>query len=174
MPIWQPLSGQDNKGSIYAHTHSDALWKEFWARVASLPSLRELRLSLDLGRFTGSVVGGGAVVVSGQRLPLSLGEPWLLPLLNVRGLDVFELAVTARCDPAARGVIEGELCRDAGVLRDQLRAVMCSRRGVGLEQVKGLDFGVAGGRLEEVFEEIMRCEGMAGVRRGPRLAITAA
>lgn len=170
MPIWQPLSGQDNKGSIYAHTHSDALWKEFWARVASLPSLKELRLSLDLGRFTGSVVGGGAVVVSGQRLPLTLTEPWLLPLLNVRGLDVFELAVTARCDAAAKGVIEGDLCRDAGVLRDQLRAVMCSRRGVRLDQVKGVELG--GEWLEEVFEEVMREQGCG--RRGPRLAITAA
>lgn len=170
MPVWQPLSGQDNKGSIYAHTHSDALWKEFWARVASLPSLKELRLSLDLGRFTGSVVGGGAVVVSGQRLPLVLTEPWLLPLLNVRGLDAFDLAVTARCDAAAKGVIEGDLCRDAGVLRDQLRAVMCSGHGVRLDQVKGLDFG--GEWLEDVFEEVMRGEGCG--RQGPRLAITAA
>lgn len=112
------------------------------------------------------------MVVSGQRLPLSLTEPWLLPLLNVRGLDVFELAVTARCDAAARGVIEAELCRDAAVLRDQLRAVMCSRHGVKLEQIKGLDFGDA--RLEEVFEEVMRDEGLGGGRRGPRLAITAA
>lgn len=123
MPVWQPLTGQDHKGSIYAHTHSDALWKEFWARVASLPGLRELRLSLDLGRFTGTVTGGGTVVVAGQRLPLVLAEPWLVPLLNVRGLEEFELAVTARCDSAAREVIEPDLCRDAAVLRDQLRKI---------------------------------------------------
>ncbi|KAJ5160540.1 uncharacterized protein N7482_007544 [Penicillium canariense] len=170
MPVWTPLTGQDHKGSIYAHTHSDVLWLQFWAAVASLPALRALKLSIDLGRFTGTVTGGGAVLVAGQRIPLVLKEPWLLPLLNVRGLEEFELAVTARCDVAARGVIEGDLCRDAGVLRDQLRAVMCSRRGVPLGALKELGLDVDGvwlRALEELGEE-------SPVRRaGPRLAIMA-
>lgn len=171
MPVWTPLSGQDHKGSIYAHTHSDALWKELWARVASLPSLKELRVSLDLGRFTGAFAGGGPVVLSGNRLPLVLGEPWLWPLLNVRGLAEFELAVTAKCDAASRGVIENGLCRDVGVLRDQLRAIMCADVGVGIGMVKGLDWGVDESMLE-VFEELMS-HGMAG-NAGRRLAIAAA
>lgn len=171
MPVWQPLTGQDHPGSIYAHTHSDALWMQFWATVASLPALRELRLSIDLGRFTGTITGGGAVVVAGQRLPLVLAEPWLLPLLNVRGLTEFELAVTARCDTAAKGVIEGDLCRDAAVLRDQLRAVMCSPVGTELAEIKELGWN-QGELLRELFEEL-RDE--SPVRRsGPRLAITAA
>ncbi|KAJ5587884.1 uncharacterized protein N7459_003649 [Penicillium hispanicum] len=166
MPIWQPLTGQDHKGSIYAHTHSDALWTQFWACVAVLPALRELRLSIDLGRFTGTMHGGGAVVVAGQRLPLVLAEPWLLPLLHVRGLCDFELAVTARCDPAAKGVIEGDLCRDAGVLRDQLRAVMCAPVGTLLEDIKelGLD-GLC--TLEALRDE-------SSARNARPLAITAA
>ena len=139
MPVWEPLAGLDHTGSIYAHTHSDALWISFWARVAELDGLKELRLSVDLGRFTGTVTGGGAVVVAGQKLPLVLKERWLLPLLEVRGLTAFELAVTARCDEAAKGVIESGLVRDAVVLRDQLRAVMCSGVGVGLGDVEGLE-----------------------------------
>ncbi|KAJ5684755.1 uncharacterized protein N7477_001100 [Penicillium maclennaniae] len=127
MPVWEPLAGLDHKGSIYAHTHSDALWTAFWARVAGLDGLKELGLSVDLGRFTGT------------KLPLVLKERWLLPLLNVRGLTVFELAVTARCDEAAKGVIESGLVRDAAVLRDQLRAVMCSDVGVNLADVEGLE-----------------------------------
>lgn len=166
MPVWQPLAGLDHKGSIYAHTHSDALWTQFWARVASLPALAELKLSIDLGRFTGTVTGGGAVVVAGQRLPLVLKERWLLPLLNVRGLKEFELAVTARCDEAAKGVIEGGLVRDAAVLRDQLRAVMCSEVGMGLGDVEGLEVD-----LEMVCEELMEERGAMG-KKG-RLMITA-
>ena len=167
MPVWQPLSGQDHKESIFAHTHSDALWAQFWSRVASLPALQELRLSIDLGRFTGTSIGGGAVLIAGQKLPLILTEPWLLPLLNVRGLREFELAVTARCDTAAKGAIEGDLCRDAGVLRDQLRAVMCSPAGTPLNRIKELglmDFDP----LDILAEED------SGTRKGPRLAITAA
>lgn len=138
MPVWQPLSGQDHPASIYAHTHSDALWTQFWAAVAALPALRELRLSLDLGRFTGTITGGAAVVIAGQRLPLALAEPWLFPLLHVRGLRHFDLAVTARCDPAAKDVIEGDLCRDVVHLRDHLRAVLCSPRGMPIPEMKGL------------------------------------
>ncbi|CAI7674856.1 unnamed protein product [Penicillium manginii] len=33
MPVWTPLSGQEHKGSIYAHTHSDELWGTFWVEV---------------------------------------------------------------------------------------------------------------------------------------------
>ncbi|KAJ5714260.1 uncharacterized protein N7483_011441 [Penicillium malachiteum] len=154
MPVWQPLSGQDHKGSIYAHTHSDALWTEFWAVVSGMTGLRELGLSIDLGRFTGTRGGGGVVVVAGQRIPLILTEAWVLPLLSVRGLDAFEMAVTARCDPVVKGVIEGELVRDAGILRDQLRMIMCSKMGVELGEMElGLkDFKLACA-LEALREE---------------------
>ncbi|KAJ5086332.1 hypothetical protein NUU61_007639 [Penicillium alfredii] len=167
MPVWQPMAGQDHKGSIYAHTHSDALWARFWACLAALPALQELRLSLDLGRFTGTVAGGGAVVVAGQRLPLHLQDPWLFPLLNVRGLRHFDLAVTARCDLPAKDVIEPDLCRDAALLRDHLRAVMCTPRGSPVPELKGL-----------VLPELCVLEDLrsqsAPPRKGPRLAITAA
>ncbi|KAJ5811844.1 hypothetical protein N7474_008145 [Penicillium riverlandense] len=165
-PVWKPLAGQCHARSIYAHTHSDALWMQFWARVASLPNLRELRLSLDLGRFTGTISGGGAVVVAGQRLPLALAEPWLVPLLSVRGLQQFDLAVTARCDPAAKGLIEPDLCRDAVDLRDQLRAVLCSKPGQAVPLVKGL------GVPEICAMDDLRTQTPRRAR--PRLAITAA
>lgn len=166
-PMWQPLTGKDHTSSIYAHTHSDALWTQFWALVSSLPSLQSLYVSFDLGRFTGAITGGGTVVVAGQRLPLVLAESWLLPLLNVRGLKEFELAVTARCDSAAKGVIEGDLVRDAGVLKDQLKAVMCSPSSVPLEEIKELGLTNVSCALEA-----LRCEPVR--RGGPRLAITAA
>ncbi|KAJ5935908.1 hypothetical protein N7454_005206 [Penicillium verhagenii] len=161
MPVWQPLSGQDHKGSIYGHTHSDALWIEFWDVVAKLPGLVELGLSIDLGRFAGTTVAGNGngngnevVVVAGgqQRIPLVITEPWLLPLLRVRGLKGFELAVTARCDSAARGALEGDLVRDAGLLRDQLRLVMCSEVGVPLEEIGGLGLKDYAGALEALKE----------------------
>ncbi|KAJ5563894.1 hypothetical protein N7513_000136 [Penicillium frequentans] len=158
MPVWQPLSGQDHKGSIYAHTHSDALWIQFWDIVAQLPNLSELKLSIDLGRFTGMVSGGGVVVVAGgqQRIPLILTEPWLLPLLKVRGLKGFEMAVTARCDSAAKGVLEGDLVRDAALLRDQLRCVMCSPVGLPLEEIEGLGLKDFAGALEALREVPVR------------------
>ncbi|KAJ5741901.1 hypothetical protein N7533_011310 [Penicillium manginii] len=60
MPVWTPLSGQEHKGSIYAHTHSDELWVRFWDCIArELSGLRCLKLSIDLGRFSGTMVGGG-------------------------------------------------------------------------------------------------------------------
>lgn len=137
MPVWEPLAGEESKGSVYAFTHSDELWKGFWGRVAGL-ELVELRLSVDLGRFTGSVVGGGPVIVAGRMLKLGAEEKWLEPLLGVRGLGDFDLAVTVRCDEVARGIVEGGLVRDVAVLRDLLRGVMCeSRDGVGLREGDG-------------------------------------
>ncbi|KAJ5281900.1 hypothetical protein N7478_007272 [Penicillium angulare] len=176
MPVWQPFTGKDHKGSIYAHTHSDALWSEFWSVVSSMRGLRELQLSIDLGRFTGTQIGGGPVIVAGQRIPLVLSEGWLLPLLNVRGLKGFELAVTARCDAAAKGVIEEELVRDAVVLRDQLRAVMCSPVGMSIGGILGLGLKEWACALEALRE---RGEGeelllQQSRRNGARLAITAA
>jgi hypothetical protein len=179
-PIWTPLSGQDHKNSIYAHTHSDTLWLQFWARVASLPSLREIKLSIDLGSFTGTVTPSGGVVLggSGVRLPLGVGELWTVPLLGVRGLRVFEMAVTARCDVVARGVLEESVCGGAGMLRDWLRGVMCSGGGVRLESILGDGEGMDRGRLR-VLEEWMRREeekekDVIGRRSGQRLAIMAA
>ncbi|KAJ5186564.1 hypothetical protein N7449_011328 [Penicillium cf. viridicatum] len=85
MPIWVPMAGLDHKGSIYAHTHSDALWARFWDVVASLEGLRVLGLSLDLGRFTSVVGNTGEAVVSGQRIPFGIEEGWVKPILGVRG-----------------------------------------------------------------------------------------
>ncbi|KAJ5494703.1 hypothetical protein N7463_010790 [Penicillium fimorum] len=124
MPIWVPMAGLDHKGSIYAHTHSDELWVRFWEVVASLEGLRVLGLSLDLGRFTSVVGSTGEAVVSGQRIPFGIEEGWVKPILRVRGLKEFDLAVTARCDLLAKGVVEGELVRDVGLLREQLRGML--------------------------------------------------
>ncbi|OQE14300.1 hypothetical protein PENFLA_c039G09193 [Penicillium flavigenum] len=77
MPIWVPMAGLDHKGSIYAHTHSDELWVRFWDIVASLEGLRDLGLSLDLGRFTSVVGNMGEAVVSGQRIPFGIMEEWM-------------------------------------------------------------------------------------------------
>ncbi|KAF3384809.1 hypothetical protein F1880_002109 [Penicillium rolfsii] len=182
-PIWTPLAGQDHKNSIYAHTHSDALWLQFWARVASLPSLKEIRFSLDLGSFTGTVTPAGDVLLggSGVRIPLGVGELWTLPLLAVRGLETFEMAVTVRCDVVARGVLEEEVCRGAGESRDWLRGVMCSGRDVDLSDILGGGekggFALDAGRLR-VLEEWMRREEeqreVIGKKGGQRLAIMAA
>lgn len=115
---------------------------------------------------------------SGVRLPLGVGELWTVPLLGVRGLRVFEMAVTARCDVVARGVLEESVCGGAGMLRDWLRGVMCSGRGVGLESILGDGEGMDRGRLR-VLEEWMRMEeekekDVIGRRSGQRLAIMAA
>ncbi|KAJ5437041.1 hypothetical protein N7445_007926 [Penicillium cf. griseofulvum] len=103
MPIWVPMAGLDHKGSIYAHTHSDELWVRFWDTVASLEGLKVLGLSLDLGRFTSVVGSTGEAIVSGQRIPFGIGEGWVKPILGVRGVKEFDLAVTARCDLLAKG-----------------------------------------------------------------------
>ncbi|CAI7583195.1 unnamed protein product [Penicillium glandicola] len=128
MPIWVPMAGLDHKGSVYAHTHSDDLWVRFWEVVASLEGLRVLGLSLDLGRFTSVLGNTGQPVVSGQRIPFGIKEGWVRPILKVRGLEAFDMAVTARCDLLAKGVIEGELVRDVGVLREELRGILCGPR----------------------------------------------
>ncbi|RMJ28030.1 hypothetical protein PHISP_01058 [Aspergillus sp. HF37] len=125
MPVWQPMAGEEHQSSIYSHTHNDRLWALFWARVASLRGLDELHLSLDLGRFCGSAVGG---VIGGKRLRLAIDEPWVAPLLLVCGLKSFDLGITARCDAYAKSVLEDDLRHDAVVLRDRLRAAMCSSR----------------------------------------------
>lgn len=148
------MAGLDHSGSIYAHTHSDVLWLRFWEVVASLLGLRVLGLSLDLGRFTSVLGNTGEAVVSGQRIPFGIEEAWVRPILAVRGLEGFDLAVTARCDLLAKGVVEGELVRDVGLLREELRGILCGPRECGIGMVKGMD-------LEE------------RERRGIRLAITA-
>jgi hypothetical protein len=183
-PIWTPLSGADHKHSIYAHTHSDTLWLQFWARVASLPAPREVRLSIDLGSFTGTTTASGDVVLggSGVRIPMGVGELWTLPLCAVRKLNTFEMAVTARCDVVARRVLEADLCRDAGVLRDWLEGVMCGGREVELSEVLGeKGWGGLEGATLRVLEEWIRngrdgVEGeVMGRRSGQqRLAIMAA
>lgn len=151
------MAGLDHKGSIYAHTHSDALWLRFWDVVASLEGLRVLGLSLDLGRFTSVLGNTGEAVVSGQRIPFGIEEGWVRPILGVRGLEGFDLAVTARCDLLAKGVVEGELVRDVGLLREVLRGILCGPR----ESWSGI------GMVKEMDIEERK-------RRGVRLAITAA
>lgn len=126
MPVWQPMAGEEHKSSIYSHTHNDRLWALFWTRVASLKGLKELRLSLDLGRFSGNVMGG---VIGGSRLRLAVDEPWVAPMFLVRGLQSFELGITVQCDAYAKSVLEDDLRRDAVTLRDNLRAIMCSSPG---------------------------------------------
>ncbi|KAF7595776.1 hypothetical protein BBP40_004907 [Aspergillus hancockii] len=162
MPIWQPMAGQEHKASIYSHTHNDYLWALFWTRVAALRGLEQLHLSLDLGRFSGNTIGG---VISGRRLHLAIDEPWVSPLLCVRGLKSFELGITARCDVYAKRVMEQDLCRDAVALRNGLRDILCSPRGqipiisiVQMERACGME------EANSISARKMR----------PRLAITAA
>ncbi|KAI9376832.1 hypothetical protein BJX61DRAFT_538525 [Aspergillus egyptiacus] len=202
-PVWQPMAGEEHKSSIYSHTHNDRLWATFWNRVAALEGLEELTLSVDLGRFAGSPVPGAGNLnnnpnaaangngngqghghghgagglIGGHRLRLSIQEPWVAPLLCVRGLRSFELGITARCDAAAKSFLEGGLVRDAVLLRDQLRVVMCSDRGSGFPVLPGVE------GLEVQMELARRCafacqedegESVRGGRVRPRLAITAA
>ncbi|KAL4809740.1 hypothetical protein BDV18DRAFT_132693 [Aspergillus unguis] len=195
-PVWQPMAGEEHKSSIFSHTHNDRLWALFWNRVASLKGLEELSLTVDLGSFAQPVPLPGAVgagngagnanngpgagpgLRSSNNLRLSISEPWVSPLLSVRGLKTFELGITAKCDAAAKHILEGGLVHDAVQLRDHLRAVMCSERGAALPVLLGvtdehLDLA---GRLELLrrcaaeTEEFER--GGQGTR--PRLAITAA
>lgn len=128
------MAGLDHKGSIYAHTHRDELWVQFWDAVAGLDGLRELGLSLDLGRFTGVLGSSGETVVSGQRIPFGMEEKWIAPLLGVTGLQRFDLAVTARCDLVAKGVVEDELVKAVGELREGLREALSRPREVGLRR----------------------------------------
>ncbi|KAF9887477.1 hypothetical protein FE257_010194 [Aspergillus nanangensis] len=161
MPIWQPMSGQSHKSSIYAHTHNDRLWALFWTRVAALRGLEQLHLSLDLGSFSGNAMGG---IISGNRLRLAVDEPWVAPMLCVRGLRSFELGVTARCDEYAKRIMEKDLCSDAVTFRDDLRAVLCSPRP-SAAVLRDLSFKWSCA-MEEADSNLSKTR--------PRLAITAA
>ncbi|KAE8379421.1 hypothetical protein BDV26DRAFT_259399 [Aspergillus bertholletiae] len=162
-PIWQPMAGQEHKSSIYSHTHNDNLWALFWTRIAALRGLKQLHLSLDLGRFSGNAMGG---VIGGKRLRLAIDEPWVSPMLCVRGLTSFELGITARCDAYAKRIMEQDLCRDAVALRDALREYMCSPRGQ-IPIVPSVPMKTASGVEGEMLN-------LPGKKLQPRLAITAA
>ncbi|KAL4975456.1 hypothetical protein BDW66DRAFT_137297 [Aspergillus desertorum] len=188
MPVWQPMAGKEHKNSIYSHTHNDRLWALFWNRVAALTGLEELTLSVDLGSFAAANAGAnagagngngnvGGGLIGGNRLRLSIGEPWVAPLLCVRGLTSFELGITAKCDAAAKKFLEGCLVPDVVTLRDHLRAVMCSPQGADLPLLPGVKVQ----ELSVQFELLRRCaveteEMERGEQREirPRLAITAA
>ncbi|KAL4785117.1 hypothetical protein BJX76DRAFT_194738 [Aspergillus varians] len=194
-PVWQPMAGEEHKSSIYSHTHNDRLWALFWNRVAALRGLEELALSVDLGSFAGTPgpggngngaagaagaggmggMGGMGGLIGGNRLRLSIDEPWVAPLLCVRGLLSFELGITVKCDAVAKQVLESTLVRDAVMLRDHLRTVMCSKRGAALPVLPGVqDLSV---QLELLRRCAVETEGRETTsQRGmrPRLAITAA
>ncbi|KAL6236425.1 hypothetical protein BDW75DRAFT_112447 [Aspergillus navahoensis] len=179
-PVWQPMAGEEHKSSIYSHTHNDRLWALFWNRVAALTGLEELALSVDLGSFTaansGAGNGNGGGLMGGNRLRLSIGEPWVAPLLCVRGLTSFELGITAKCNAAAKQFLEGGLVRDAVILRDHLRAAMCSPRGADLPLLPGVEVRELSVQLELLRRFTVETEEMErGDQRGnrPRLAITA-
>ncbi|KAL2004020.1 hypothetical protein VTN02DRAFT_818 [Thermoascus thermophilus] len=165
MPVRQPMAGEEHWSSIYSYTHNDRLWALFWMRVQALPGLQELRLSLDIGRFSGSAAGG--IVIGGRRIRLAIDEGWIAPLLFVRGLRSFDLCVTARCDASAKSILEEKMKNDAAKLRDQLRAIMCSPPGADLP-IEGIQI-----KKPCLMEEIERQE-REGRRERPRLAITAA
>ncbi|RDW76256.1 uncharacterized protein DSM5745_06248 [Aspergillus mulundensis] len=179
-PVWQPMAGEELKSSIYSHTHNDRLWVLFWTRVAALNGLEELALSVDLGLFAapgantphGAGSGNGGALIGGNRLRLSINEPWVAPLLCVRGLRSFELGITAKCDAAAKQFLEGDLVRDAMMLRDHLRLVMCTERGADLPVLPGSQ---APGLFVQL-ELLKRCaEEVEADHQSmrPRLAITA-
>jgi hypothetical protein len=101
-------------------------------------------------------------------------EPWVAPLLSVRGLRVFELGFTARCDADAdvRSLQEENLRRDAGTLRDHLRAVMCSAPGEAvLDLVPGVELELQKPCPVEEGDELAQPDRRH--RSRPRLAITA-
>ncbi|KAL2802123.1 hypothetical protein BJX63DRAFT_415810 [Aspergillus granulosus] len=191
-PVWQPMAGEGHKSSIYSHTHNDQLWALFWTRVAALSGLEDLTLSIDLGRFAGTpppppapaaaqtaaaATDGSGSLTGGHRLRLSITEPWVAPLLTLRGLRSFELGITARCDAAAKQALEGDLVRDAVRFRDHLRIIMCSEPGAPLPALPGVkqDLQVQVDLLRRcAFEEREEVETVRGVRARPRLAITAA
>ncbi|OKL59216.1 hypothetical protein UA08_05534 [Talaromyces atroroseus] len=139
-PIWQPMTGEESASSIYSHTHNDQLWRLFWSRVQALTGLEHLQFSLDLGRFMGNGHGHGhghvanaanhVLLLGGtsKKISLDVNEPWITPMLAVRGLKDFELCVTARCDASAQNILAQEIGRDAVILRDHLKAVMCLPR----------------------------------------------
>ncbi|PKY00901.1 hypothetical protein P168DRAFT_275476 [Aspergillus campestris IBT 28561] len=210
MPIFPPLMNPDNpasaaaSASIFTHTHNDHLWSLFWSRVASLPNIKELLLAIDLGRFTAAnfthplppttttttttpttpATAGGTLLT--PRLRLSIDEPWVTPLLAIRGIQHFDLAITARCDPVAKRLLEPELCKEAGTLRDHLRAVLCAEpdpdplplfqtlpkavREI-LEAAAAAEAGAGAGASSWAGRDGRRGEGKMGRRR---LAITAA
>ncbi|GAD95312.1 conserved hypothetical protein [Paecilomyces variotii No. 5] len=163
-PIWQPMSGEEHKSSVYSHTHNDRLWAAFWARVMALPNLEELKLSLDIGRFCSTPVGG--VIIGGKRIRLAANEPWVSPMLFVRGLRCFDLCITAKCDASAKILMEEDIKRDAVQLQDDLRSIMCSPPGQ-ISPITGLAF-----EKPCAMEEFEREEQQMYKR--PRLAITAA
>lgn len=157
-PIWQPMTSKAQSGfSLFSYTHSDELWTLFWEHVATrLDGLQDLRLCLDLGRISRNSVDGG--VVGGHRLHLAADEPWVKPMLAVRGLRSFDLGITVKCDPYTRRVLEDGLKRDVVALRDQLRDVMCSAGSHGPGSMFLMDID----------------RDQVSTRRGrPRLAITA-
>ncbi|KAL5341703.1 hypothetical protein BJX70DRAFT_24108 [Aspergillus crustosus] len=193
-PVWQPMAGEEHKSSVYSHTHNDRLWALFWTRVGELKGLEELSLSVDLGTISGTpgpalpnlnpgvVPGAGAGGgwggtgsinnINGPKLCLNVTEPWVAPLLSIRGLRSFELGITAKCDAAAKQAVQEGLVRDAVLLRDQLKMMMCSRRGAALPDLPGV------GELAMQVELLRRCavetENECSGRMRPRLMITAA
>lgn len=197
-PIWQPMAGEEHKSSIYSHTHNDRLWVLFWTRAAELKGLEELTLTVDLGSFAGSPApapvpgvnananananagaangAGAAGLIGGNKLRLSISEPWVAPLLCVRGLRAFDLGITAKCDASTKHVLEEGLVRDAVLLRDHLRAVMCSAPGTSMPVLPGVE------DLAGQLELLRRCaveteeseRGQRGASMRPRLAICAA
>ncbi|KAL4930078.1 uncharacterized protein BDV17DRAFT_48278 [Aspergillus undulatus] len=200
-PVWQPMAGEEHKSSIFSHTHNDRLWALFWNRVSMCTGLEELALSVDLGSFAGAgaavgqvpavgagnnnnnnaagapAAGGPQGLIGGNRLRLSISEPWVAPLLSVRGLQSFELGITAKCDAIAKSVLEGDLVRDAVALRNHLRAVMCSEPGAVLPDLPGVKVQDLSTQVELLTRCAVETEG-PGLNRGgnvrPRLAITAA
>ncbi|QKX56147.1 uncharacterized protein TRUGW13939_03247 [Talaromyces rugulosus] len=124
-PIWQPMTGVSHT-SIYAHTHNDRLWKLFWQRVQAMTGLRELRISLDLGQFMSNTTTTSSS--GSKKISLATSEAWVSPLLAVRGLKVFDLCVTAKCDASTQNTMVAEIGRDALILCEYLRSVMCAPR----------------------------------------------
>ncbi|KAL4954809.1 hypothetical protein BDW69DRAFT_162491 [Aspergillus filifer] len=206
-PVWQPLAGEEHRSSIFSHTHNDRLWALFWERIGRCQGLEELGLSVDLGSFAAQAAPGAGAgninnnapgpqaqpqaqaqahahaqapgLIGGNRLTLSISEPWVAPLLSLRGLKDFELGITVKCDAVAKEVLEDGLVRDAVTLRDHLRTVMCSPRGAALPSlslpgVRVQDLGVQVELWRRCAVETERVGGSRGGRMRPRLAITAA
>ncbi|PYI25758.1 hypothetical protein BP00DRAFT_357663 [Aspergillus indologenus CBS 114.80] len=137
--------------SIHTHTHNPHLWTTFWHRTTTrCPHLTDLTLCIDLGRFTTTTTTtttptptptnnpSTTTIIGGYKLPLHAGidAEWLRPIVRrVRGLQRFDLAVTARCEAAARAGVEREVggAERLARLRAEIRGWVCASRCTGLE-----------------------------------------
>ncbi|RAK73909.1 uncharacterized protein BO72DRAFT_451234 [Aspergillus fijiensis CBS 313.89] len=171
--------------SIHTYTHNPHLWTSFWQRTTTqCPHLTDLTLCIDLGRFTATAAPtatnpAAGSITGGYKLPLHAGvnAEWLRPIVQrVRGLKRFELAVTARCDAAARAGVEREVggVERLGRLRAEIRGWVCSGRCTGFEEGQDDAAAAAAAEYGDDYGYGFRAGKEGWQRRKRRLAICSA